>query len=87
VIWGEKMKAHHEYNIEQVIYARKVLRDSMNLETQTFPLSAVIGMLSDEIDAMRKAGISDITISKLMGLGLGDAVSVRDIQKYFAPLT
>ena len=79
------MPDQRRFTLEQAMNARKVLRDSMNLQPEMFPLDGVIGMLSDEIEVMRKAGTSDAMISKLIGIGLGDMVLASDVRAYFVP--
>ena len=42
------------YPLEQALRAQKALRDLAGLQPEMFPVSSFVGMVSDEIEALRK---------------------------------
>ena len=53
------MTAHSEdrtYPIEEALRAQNALRQIARLEAEQFPLSAFVGMISDEIEVLRRKG-------------------------------
>jgi hypothetical protein len=51
------------YSVEEAIQAQKALRDMAGLAPETFPVEAFVGMISDEIEYLRKQGHSDEEIA------------------------
>jgi hypothetical protein len=47
------------YSVEEAIKAQKSLRQAAGLETEEFPIQAFVGMISDEIESLRRRGKSD----------------------------
>ena len=64
--------------------ARRALREDAGLEEEGFPLPALIGMLSDEIEASRKAGRSDEQIAGLVSGAARIDVTADDVHRYYA---
>ena len=51
------------YPIEEALRAQKALRQLAGLGQEQFPLSAFIGMVSDEIEILRRQGHTDQQIA------------------------
>ncbi len=47
------------YPIEEALQAQRALRELAGLEPEMFPLEAFVGMISDEVEALRQRGFSD----------------------------
>ena len=44
------------YPVEEAVKAQRALRSAAGLGPKMFPVQAFVGMISDEIDLLRKAG-------------------------------
>ncbi len=73
------------FNARQVAAAQTELRAALGLEQEQFPLPAVIGMLSDEIEQLRARGFSDADIAKTIRGSSGLAIGADDIGRHYAP--
>lgn len=47
------------YPLDQALRAQRALRDAAGLGPETFPVEALVGMISDEIDHLRSQGKTD----------------------------
>ncbi len=54
------------YSVEQVLRAQKALRDAASLGPEMFPIEALVGMISDEIENLRARGKTDSEIAALI---------------------
>ena len=54
------------YPVEGAIRAQKALREAAGLGPEQFPVQAFVGMMSDEIEELRKRGRSDQEIARLI---------------------
>ncbi len=61
--------------------AQQALRDVMELGPETLSLDALIGMLGDEIDQLRRLGKPDVEIVGLIGGAIGRAIPVSAIAR------
>lgn len=73
------------YPIEEALRAQKALRQAAGLDEEQFPVQAFVGMVSDEIEALRKRGFSDEKIAGLIREHSAIEVSAKDIAAYYAP--
>ena len=51
------------YPVEEAIRAQKALRERAGLGPEMFPIQAFVGMISDEVETLRKQGHSDEKIA------------------------
>lgn len=72
------------YPIEEAVRAQKALRTAAGLGPEMFPLQAFVGMISDEIDSLRKAGRSDEQIAALVCRNSSIQISGDEIAQSYA---
>ena len=78
--------ANHEttYPLEQALRAQKALRDLAGLPPEMFPVSSFVGMVSDEIEILRKQGHSDEVIARTIAEHSGIHISAFDLAAHYA---
>ena len=62
------------YTLDEALKAQTALRAQAGLGPEMFPLEAFVGMISDEIESLRKCGKSDdeiAAVSRSSGCGPG----------------
>jgi hypothetical protein len=74
------------YSIEEVLRAQKALRTAAGLGPEMFAVKAFVGMISDEIDLLRKTGESDEQIAALISQSSSIQISAEEIVENYAPL-
>ncbi len=72
------------FTLEQAMKAQQVLRSAAELPSEQFPVQAFVGMISDEIEALRQKGKSDAEIAGLVNEAAGTQLSVADIEENYA---
>jgi hypothetical protein len=72
------------YPVEEAVRAQKALRTAAGLGPEMFPLEAFVGMISDEIDSLRRAGKSDEQIAALVRRNSSIQISGDEIAQYYA---
>ncbi len=79
--------AHQEktYPLEQALRAQQALRDLAGLPPEMFPISSFVGMVSDEIETLRKQGRSDQEIARAITEHSSIEVSAGDLAVHYAP--
>ncbi len=70
--------------LEQALRAQKALRDAAGLAPEQFPIPAFVGMISDEIDALRQQGHSDEQIAELIRKNAQVAITAKDLSDNYA---
>ena len=73
-----------EYPLEEAVKAQKALRDAAGLGAERFPIQAFVGMISDEIEALRKTGKSDAEIAALVRENSAIEISAEEIAENYA---
>jgi hypothetical protein len=73
------------YPLEEALRAQKALRDLAGLQPETFPVSSFVGMVSDEIEILRKQGRSDEEIARTIAENSHIDLSARDLAAHYAP--
>lgn len=73
------------YTIEDARTAQRILRERAGLPEEHFPIRAFVGMLSDEIEALRGQGVSDGEISQLLEANSSIQISGEEISYNYAP--
>jgi len=72
------------FNLEQALKAQQALRTAADLPDEQFPLQAFVGMLSDEIEALRKNNKSDAEIAGLINKAAGTQLTTAEISENYA---
>ena len=67
----------------QAMAAQAALRDAAGLPPELFPKEALIGMLSDEIRALRDRGRPDDAIAGVIANATGAAVTADDVERFY----
>ena len=73
------------FSIQEATAAQRVLRQSLGLGPEAFPLPAFIGMISDEIEKLRAAGRSDGDVAAMIREAIGREVAPYEIARFYAP--
>jgi hypothetical protein len=74
------------YPVEEAVKAQEALRTAAGLGPEMFPLQAFVGMISDEIDLLRKCGKSDEQIAALVCRNSSIQITAEEItQNYASP--
>ena len=74
-----------DFSLDEAMRAQQALRKALDLPPESFPLPALIGMISDEIEKMRDAGRSDADISAVIEAATGKHVPAEEIVRHYAP--
>lgn len=72
------------YPIEEAIKAQKSLRQAAGLGPEEFPIQAFVGMISDEIESLRKQGKSDHDIATLIRRNSAIEITASEIAENYA---
>ena len=79
------MSAPKMYPVEEAIKAQKSLRAAAGLEAEQFPIQAFVGMISDEIESLRKRGKTDDEIASIIRDSSAIEISASEIAENYAP--
>ena len=69
---------------QQAADAQTALRRALGMPPEQFPLPAFVGMVSDEIEQLRKAGKTDQQIAALIADAIGVTVKADAIAQFYA---
>ena len=72
------------YPVEEAVKAQKSLRDAAGLEPEQFPVQAFVGMISDEIESLRKRGKSDEEIARIIRQNSTIEITAAEIAENYA---
>ncbi len=72
------------YSVEEAIQAQKALREAAGLGVEMFPVQAFVGMISDEIEELRKQGKSDDAIAGLIESSSAIRITASEIAENYA---
>lgn len=72
------------YPLEEAVRAQKALRAAAGLGPEMFPVQAFVGMISDEIDSLRKAGKTDAQIATLVSQNSAIQITGDEIAENYA---
>jgi len=78
------MSALKTYPVEEALKAQKSLRQAAGLEPEQFPVEAFVGMISDEIELLRKRGKSDEEIAAIVENSSAIRVTASEIAENYA---
>ncbi len=77
-------EADKQFPLEEALKAQKVLREMANLGPEMFPVHAFVGMISDEIEELRKRGHSDEQIAAVIRKNSSIDITAGEIAANFA---
>lgn len=72
------------YPLEEALKAQRALRDAANLGEEQFLIEAFVGMISDEVEALRKSGKTDDEIAQLIESSSRIKISGAEITENYA---
>ena len=72
------------YSIEEALQAQKALRAAAGLAPELFPIPAFVGMVSDEIEALRKRGYTDEQIARTVCQSSAIEITAAEIAANYA---
>ena len=72
------------YSLQEALRAQKALRNAAGLGEETFPVEAFVGMISDEVQALRERGKSDQEIAELIEANSAIRITADEIAKNYA---
>jgi hypothetical protein len=78
------MNPDKTYPLEEALKAQKSLRDAAGLAPEQFPIQAFVGMISDEIESLRKRGKSDDDIAAIIRNNSAINITAADIAENYA---
>lgn len=79
------MGAETTFKLGEALEAQGAMRRSLGLPEEVFPVQAFVGMISDEIEASRRAGRDDQALVDLVRDTTGKVVTVEDIARFYVP--
>ncbi len=72
------------YPIQEALRAQGALRKLAGLEPEMFPIQAFVGMISDEVEILRKKGHTDEQIAKVIRDNSDIAITSAEVADYYA---
>lgn len=79
------MTRKNEISLDAALKAQKALRNAAKLGEETFPLEAFVGMISDEIEQLRRLGHSDAQIASIIQNNSPVEITAAEIAAHYAP--
>jgi hypothetical protein len=70
--------------VEEALKAQKSLRDAAGLAPEQFPVQAFVGMVSDEIETLRKRGKTDDEIASIIRSNSAIEITAAEIAENYA---
>ena len=78
------MSQSKTYPVEEALKAQKSLREAASLSPEQFPIQAFVGMISDEIESLRKRGKSDEQIADIIQRNSAIEITASEIAGNYA---
>ena len=78
------MASNKTYPLEEALRAQKALRTLAGLGPEMFPVEAFIGMISDEIEQLRKTGHNDEEIAQVIKANSQIEITAAEIAENYA---
>ncbi len=72
------------YSLDQSLQALNALRTAAGSQPEQFPLPAFVGMISDEIETLRKQGRSDTEIVTIIHQSSGIEITPEQLADNYA---
>jgi hypothetical protein len=76
--------AEKAYPIDEALKAQRALRRAAGLEEELFPVEAFVGMISDEIEALRMRGMADDQIAAMIEASSSIRITADQIRENYA---
>ncbi len=71
-------------SLVEALKAQQALRNAAGMGPEIFPLQAFVGMISDEVEALRAAGKSDAEIVALIRESSGIEIAEKELAENYA---
>jgi hypothetical protein len=78
------MSREPTFTVKDVVAAQKAMREALGLPPEEFQLRSLVRMVSDEIERLRRQGLSNDRIASLITSATGITVSGESIERYYA---
>ena len=78
------MSEPRAYLVEDAVKAQKALRMAAGLGPEKFPIQAFVGMISDEVEALRKLGKTDDEIASIIRQSSSIEITPEEIAEHYA---
>ena len=72
------------YPLAETLKALDALRSAAGLEPEEFPIQAFVGMISDEVEALRNRGKSDAEIVALIEQSSSIQITPEELAAHYA---
>ena len=72
------------YPIQEALRAQEALRKLAGLEPELFPIQAFVGMISDEVEVLRRKGHSDEQIAKVIRENSNIVITSEEVADHYA---
>jgi hypothetical protein len=72
------------YSLEEAVRSQRALRKAAGLGEESFPVQAFVGMISDEIEALRGRGKTDEEIAALVKANSNIEITAEEIAENYA---
>jgi hypothetical protein len=72
------------FPVEEAVKAQNALRTAAGLGPEQFPIQAFVGMISDEIELLRKNGKSDAEIVTVIRDNSAIRITPEEIAEFYA---
>ena len=79
------MSERKTYPLDEALKAQKFLREAAGLAPEQFPIEAFVGMVSDEVDALRQRGRNDEEIAEMIRQNSAIVITAAEIAENYAP--
>jgi hypothetical protein len=78
------MSDSQEYPLSEALKALHALREAGGLPPETFPIPAFVGMISDEVESLRKRGKTDEEIASIVEKNSAIRITAQQIRQFYA---
>ena len=78
-------QASSRYPLQEALKAQQTLRQAAGLAPEEFSIDQFVGMISDEVEVLRRQGMADEEIARLIQQTSAIRISAADIQENYAP--
>ena len=75
----------HDFTLTEAMAAQRALRVAAGLPEETFPTDRLVGMVSDEIEALRENGVTDDEIVAIISDATGKSISGAELEEHYVP--
>lgn len=78
------MQDEQAYPLDEALKALQALRSAAGLEPEMFPVPAFVGMISDEVESLRRRGRSDEEIASIVESNSAIRITGEQIGRFYA---